>query len=292
MELKKERIEALIEALPYFQKHRGSLFVIKVGGHAMTSKESLEKIMQDVVLMQYIGIRPVVIHGGGPEISHMMSRMGKKPEFVEGLRVTDSETLEIVQMVLIGSIGQKIVSIIDRFGGLGLTLSGRDGRLIIAKKRSPIMVVDREVDLGMVGEITEINPNIIKVATENGFIPVISPLALDDKGTGLNINADTVAGEIAAALDAEKLIMISDVDGLFEDPSDPKTLISKLTIAKIETLLKDGKIGEGMIPKVEAIVHAISSGVSKAHIINGKVAHSLLIEIFTKEGIGTMLTGD
>lgn len=286
------REEILIEALPYIREFYGSKVVIKVGGHALVDESIMDKITQDVVLLRFVGICPVVVHGGGPEITRLMERLGKKPQFIGGLRITDDETMEIARMVLVGSVNERIVSLIGKHGGKGLGLSGNDGTLIVAKKKQKRTVgiegEEKEVDLGWVGEIEAINAEIINITTEKGYIPVISPIAVDNAGNSLNVNADSVAGEIAYAIKAKKLILLTDVPGVLRNPADPTTLISQTTPAEIKELIAKNVIGEGMIPKVEASLKAASGGVT-AHILDGRESHSILLELFTDSGIGTMI---
>ena len=289
--LKRENI--LIEALPYIREFYDSIIVIKMGGHAIVDPEIMEMIVQDIVLLKFVGIHPVIVHGGGPEITEKMERMGKKPEFVAGLRVTDDETLEIARMVLVGNVNSKIVSLISKHGGKGIGISGSDGRLIVAKKLAPQRVtvggVEKEIDLGWVGETEVINPEIVLILAGKGYIPVISPIATDEKGNDLNVNADTVAGDIASAIGAKKLIALTDVPGILRDPGDPETRISKIVFDDIETLIADEIISGGMIPKVKSSASALKGGVRNVHIIDGSRPHSLLLELFTHEGIGTMI---
>ncbi len=289
--MKRENI--LIEALPYIREFYDSIMVIKMGGHAIINAEIMEMIVQDVVLLKFVGIHPVIVHGGGPEITEKMERMGKKPEFVAGLRVTDDETLEIARMVLVGNVNSKIVSLISKHGGKGIGLSGSDGRLIVAKKLAPQRVtvggVEKEIDLGWVGETEVINPEIIMILAGKGYIPVISPIATDEKGNDLNVNADTVAGDIASALKAKKLIALTDVPGILRNPGDPETRISRIAYNEIETLIKNNILSGGMIPKVKSSASALKGGVGQVHIIDGSMPHSLLLELFTHEGIGTMI---
>ena len=286
------REEILIEALPYIREFYGSKVVIKIGGHALVDESIMDKITQDVVLLRFVGICPVVVHGGGPEITRLMERLGKKPEFIGGLRITDYETMEIARMVLVGSVNERIVSLIGKHGGKGLGLSGNDGTLIVARKKRKQTVgiegEEKEVDLGWVGEIEAINAEIINITSERGYIPVISPIAVDNAGNSLNVNADSVAGEIAYAIKAKKLIVLTDVPGVLRNPADPTTLISRATPAEIKELIAKKVIGEGMIPKVEASLRAASGGVT-AHIIDGREPHSILLELFTDRGIGTMI---
>jgi acetylglutamate kinase len=289
--MKREQI--LIEALPYIREFSGSFIVVKIGGHAMVNKRLMENVIEDIVLLRYVGMQPVLVHGGGPEISEKMEKMGKKPEFVSGLRITDEETLEIARMVLVGNINTSIVALIGKHGGKGVGLSGKDGRMITARKKEPQRVVyegaEREVDLGWVGETEVINPEIIMIMAGKGYIPVISPIAVDTKGHSLNLNADTVAGDIAAALMARKLISLTDVSGVLRSPDDATTKISRMTVVQAREYIQSGIIAGGMIPKIHASIRAVESGVQNAHIINGNVPHSLLLELFTDEGVGTMI---
>lgn len=289
--LKRENI--LIEALPYIRDFYDSIMVIKMGGHAIIDPDIMEKIVQDIVLLKFVGIHPIIIHGGGPEITEKMERMGKKPEFVAGLRVTDDETLEIARMVLVGNVNSRIVSLISKHGGKGVGLSGSDGRLIVARKIAPQRVnvggVEKEIDLGWVGETEVINPEILLILAGKGYVPVISPIAIDEKGNDLNVNADTVAGDIAAALRARKLISLTDVPGILRKPEDHSTRISRIAVGEIEDLINNNIIGGGMIPKVKSSASAINGGVGQVHIIDGSMPHSLLLELFTHEGIGTMI---
>ncbi len=287
------RENILIEALPYIREFYDSIMVIKMGGHAIISHDIMEKIVQDIVLLKFVGIHPVIVHGGGPEITEKMERMGKKSEFVAGLRITDDETLEIARMVLVGNVNSKIVSLIGKHGGKGVGLSGSDGMLIVARKLAPQRVkvgeVEKEIDLGWVGETEVINPEIIMIFAGKGYIPVVSPIATDENGNDLNVNADTVAGDMAASLKAKKLISLTDVPGILRDPKDPKTRISKIAYDEIETLIKGNIISGGMIPKVRSSASALEGGVEHVHIIDGSKAHALLLELFTHEGIGTMV---
>ena len=291
MELKRENV--LIEALPYMQEFYKSIMVIKVGGNAIISPQIMEDIIKDVVLLRYVGIKPVIVHGGGPEITEKMGLMGKKAEFVQGLRITDDETMEIARMVLVGNINTKIVSLIGVFGGKGIGLTGYDGRMILGHKQGTKTVivdgVETEIDIGWVGESEVINPDILNIVLQNGYIPVISPIAIDAQGNALNINADTVAGDIAAALHAKKLILMTDVSGLLRDMKDPNSRISHITLDDIDPLIAEGVIKGGMIPKIRGAAVAVKGGVEKAHIINGSVSHTMLLELFTNCGVGTMI---
>lgn len=286
-----EKVKVLIEALPYIREFYGSYMVIKIGGHAMVSDKVLESVVKDVLLLYYVGIKPIVVHGGGPEISEKMQKFGIKPKFIDGLRVTDEETIEIVEMVLDGKINSKIVSMFIKNGGKAVGISGKDGLLIIAKKK----LIKRKrgdleevIDLGFVGETEYVNPEILKILIDHGFIPVVSPVASDLAGNIYNINADIVAGHIASALKAKKLIILTDVPGILRDPNDKSSLISRIKVGELEKMLEEGMFSGGMLPKVEAVIMALKNGVEKAHIIEGR-EHSILLELFTKEGIGTMV---
>lgn len=286
------REEVLMEALPYIQHFHGKTIVIKLGGHAMVDAEMLENAIKDIVLLHYVGMRVVVVHGGGPEITEKMKALGKEPQFVGGLRITDADTLEIAQMVLVGKINDGIVSILARCGARGIGISGNDGSIIIAKKiatqRVKVGEEEQEVDLGYVGEIERINPELITTLLSNGYITVIAPLAIDRAGRTLNINADTAAGEIAVSLGAYKLINLTDVDGVMD--KDRTQVYRRLKAAETEDLMTDGTIAGGMIPKIESCVRAVKGGVPFAHILNGNKAHTILLELFTDAGVGTMIT--
>jgi len=288
-----EDVKVLVEALPYIKEFHGSTMVIKFGGHAMVNEEIMEKTIKDILLLYFVGIKPIVIHGGGPEISEKMEKFGLKPKFVDGLRVTDRDTLEVVEMVLDGKINSKIVSTFIKNGGKAVGISAKDGLLVVAKKKTIKKKVggeEVELDLGFVGESEMVNPDILKILVDNKFIPVISPIAADKEGNVFNLNADIVAGHIAGAIKAKKLIMLTDVPGLLRDQNDPSSLISKIDYSELEKMLEEGKVKGGMIPKVESVLIALKEGVEKAHIIDGSKEHSILIELFTKEGIGTMVT--
>lgn len=278
-----DKAAILIEALPYIQNFYGSTIVVKYGGNAMINQELKEAVCQDIVLLKFIGLNPVIVHGGGPEITNMMKRVGKESAFVNGLRVTDSETMEIAQMVLVGKINTELVTLLNGYGGKAVGVNGKDAQLIQAKKH-----VD-EVDLGFVGDIELINPELLHILSREGYIPVVSSVGVGVDGTSYNINADQVAGVLAGALNAAKLILLTDVEGIFADPKDSKTLISQLSIAKAKKLIASGQINQGMIPKVDACMEALNAGVGRTHIIDGRKLHSILLEIFTNEGIGTMV---
>jgi acetylglutamate kinase len=287
------REQILIEALPYIREFHDSIMVIKVGGHAMVDPKIMEDIVKDVVLLRYVGIHPIIVHGGGPEITQKMESMGKKSEFVAGLRITDDETLEIARMVLVGNINTKIVSLIGLNGGKGLGLSGKDGQLIMAKKKALQRITyegkEHEVDLGWVGDIELINPEILMIAAGKGYIPVVAPIAVDENGNSLNINADTVAGDIAVAMKAKKLILMTDVPGVLQKTDDESSRISRIQIDTVDDLIQEGIISGGMIPKIRSAAHGVKRGVEKVHIIDGSKSHSILLELFTDQGIGTMI---
>jgi len=291
-----KRENVLIEALPYIREFHDSVMVVKVGGHAMVDPQVMSDIIQDIVLLRFVGIHPVIVHGGGPEITEKMERMGKKSEFVGGLRITDDETMEIARMVLVGNINTRIVSLISKHGGKGVGLSGKDGKMILAKKKptQKILIedVEHDVDLGWVGDTEIINPEIINIVTANGYIPVISPIAMDSEGNALNINADTVAGDLADALNAKKLILMTDVPGVLRDQTDVSTRISRIGVDEVEQLIEDGIIGGGMIPKMRSAKASVEGGVDRVHIIDGSISHSVLLELFTDQGIGTMVYKD
>ena len=280
------RAAIISEALPFLRRYRGQTMVIKYGGNAMIDDRLKDAVIRDIVLLHYVGFRPVVVHGGGPEITEAMKRLGKTPEFVGGHRVTDAETVEIVEMVLAGKTNKGIVSLINRSGGKAVGLSGKDGNLIVARKRAA-----EGVDLGFVGDVVAINPEIIHVLAQNDYIPIVSSVAVGDEGETLNINADLVAGDLAAALGATKLILLTDVEGVYRDFSDKSSLISRLTLAEARRMIEGAEIDRGMIPKLEACVRALEGGVERAHIIDGRQQNSLLIELFTEAGIGTMVEG-
>lgn len=279
----------LIEALPYIRNFSGKTFVIKYGGAAQVEGHLKDAFAQDIALLSFIGIHPVIVHGGGPKISSTMEKMGKKPTFVQGQRVTDKETMEIVEMVLGGLVNKEIVSLINKHGGKAIGLSGKDGGLIRAKKKmtkkaTPETGVEEIIDLGLVGEVTDINSQVLESLEREGFIPVISPIGISQHNETLNINADFVASAIASKIKAEKLILLTDVPGIKDKKG---SVISTFKEKNIKKLLSDETISGGMIPKVDACAIALNSGVSKTHIIDGRIAHCLLLEIFTKEGIGT-----
>ncbi len=284
-----EKANVLIEALPYIRNFYGKTFVIKYGGAAMVEENLKDAFAQDIVLLNFIGIKPIIVHGGGPAINNILAKMGKKPEFVHGHRVTDRETIDIVEMVLGGHVNKQIVSLINSHGGRAIGLSGKDGNLIKAKKKvirkpSAETGTPEIIDLGLVGEVEKINPGIITSVEKDGFIPVIAPISSGNKNETLNINADYVAGMVAHALKVEKLILLTDVEGV---KGKNKKLFPTLNKTKIKTLISQKVIAGGMLPKVQACQNALKGGVKKTHIIDGRVAHALLLEIFTEKGIGT-----
>jgi acetylglutamate kinase len=282
------KAEILMEALPYIRRFYGKTFVVKYGGNAMVDEELKASFAQDVVLLKYVGINPVVVHGGGPQIDQVLEKMGIASRFVRGMRVTDQQTIDIIEMVLVGKVNKEIVGLINRHGGMAVGLSGKDGALIQARKMSLTVSANGEppeiIDIGMVGEIVGINPTVINSLDEAKFIPVIAPVGVGEQGETYNINADLVAGQIAEALGAEKLILLTDVAGVRDKKGE---LVSTLKINQARKLIQEGIVGEGMIPKVECCMEALKGGVGKTHIIDGRVKHAILLEIFTEEGVGT-----
>ena len=279
-----QRAQVLTQALPYIRQYNGKIVVVKYGGNAMVSEELREQVMEDIVLLWLVGVRVVLVHGGGPEISDMMNRLGKKPEFVDGLRVTDQETVDIVQMVLAGKVNKTLVKLLEVKGGKAMGISGMDGGLIEAKMK--------RAELGYVGSITSVNIEPVMDLLEKGYIPVISTLGCDKEGNTYNINGDTAAAYIAGALGAERLIMMTDIAGVLRDKNDPNTLIPELTIGEAIKLFEEKVIAGGMIPKVECCIDAIHRGVERVIIMDGRVPHSILMEILTDEGAGTMVYGE
>jgi acetylglutamate kinase len=276
-----EKAVVLAEALPYIREFSGKTVVIKYGGHAMSDPALSDLFATDVVLMRLVGMNPVVVHGGGPQISDLMRRLGKEPEFVDGRRVTDAETVDIVRMTLVGKVNREIVASVNRHGSYAVGLSGEDAALIRVDQRDPL--------LGFVGDVREINPTIVERMLREELIPVIATVGVDDNGQAYNVNADTVAGAMAEALDAEKLVYLTDVAGVYGDWPDESSLISRIDVAGMEQLIADGKISEGMIPKLESCVSALKRGVRRAHILDGRLPHALLLEFFTRQGVGTMV---
>ena len=287
-----ERAAILVEALPYIQEFSGKTVVIKYGGNAMVNDELKDKVMQDVALMKYVGIRVVIVHGGGPEITEFLKKVGKEWSFVSGLRVTDEETVEIAEMVLDGKINSEIVTLLNRRGLRAVGLSGKDAGLIQAEKKLATVYEAGEktkVDIGYVGKAKKVDITIVEDLLERGYVPVIAPIGVGERGESYNINADYVAADIAGALHAEKLLLLTDTDGVYKNFEDKKTFLSTLTADDARDYIKEGIISGGMIPKVEACLHALSNGANKAHIIDGRLPHSIILELFTAAGIGTQV---
>ena len=293
MENIKNKAKILLESLPYISNFFGKIFVIKYGGHAMVDEALKKAFALNVILLKYIGINPVIVHGGGPQIGTFLDKLGKQSEFVEGMRVTDDETMDIVEMVLVGKVNKEIVNMININGGSAVGLSGKDAKLILAEKL--IMYKNYEnrppeiIDIGKVGVVKKINPEVLSMIMDKSIIPVIAPVGVDKNGHTYNINADLVAGEIAISLNAEKLIMLTDVEGVL---NKEKKLISTIKISKVNDLIDNGIISGGMIPKVEYCKKAVEKGVTKAHIVDGRIENVLLLEIFTKEGVGTEIINE
>ena len=278
-----DRAQVLVKALPYIQTYKGKTVVVKYGGNAMVNEDLKAAVMSDIVLMQLVGIHVVLVHGGGPEISSMLKKIGKESRFVQGMRYTDAETIDIVQMVLAGKVNKDLVQLLEQHNGKAVGLCGLDGGMIKVEK------LQAEEDLGFVGQITSVNTDVITDVTSAGYVPIISTIGAGESDGGVyNINADVAASRIAAALGAEKLILMTDIRGLLRDKNDEDTLISQLNVSDVPRLKKEGIIGGGMIPKVDCCVEAVRRGVPRAHIIDGRMPHSILIELFSDEGIGTM----
>jgi acetylglutamate kinase len=276
------RAAVLVEALPYIQRFRGRVIVVKYGGNAMVDPALARTFAEDIVLMHSVGLRPVVVHGGGPQISDLMERLGKVPEFRDGQRVTDAETVDIARMVLVGKVNREIVSAINVHGPLAVGVSGEDAGLILAGARHP--------DLGFVGDVHDVNPTLLQRLLAEELIPVVSTIGADATGQAYNINADTVAGAIAEALTAEKVIYLTDIEGLLADLADPSSLISRIDASALQTLIDDGTLTGGMIPKIAACLHAVTNGVGSAHLLDGRLPHVVLLELFSDAGVGTMIT--
>ncbi len=276
------RTRALLEALPYLQQFRGAVVVVKLGGNAIVDDDVLATFAADIVLLRSVGLRPVVVHGGGPQIGDLLARLGKETVFRDGLRVTDHETLDAARMVLVGKVGRNIITHINRHGAYAVGMSGEDGRLIQARVRDP--------ELGLVGDVVAVSPGIVQGLLSQDMIPVVSSIGVDDEGQSLNINADTVAGALGGALAAEKVVFLTDVPGLMGDLDDPATLVARATVADLEAGIADGTISGGMIPKVRSCIEAVEAGAASAHLLDGRVPHVLLLELFTDAGIGTMIT--
>lgn len=285
-----DKAEVLAEALPYIREFAGKTVVIKYGGAAMAAADLKDAVMQDIALMKYVGMNPILVHGGGPELSAMCRRMGIPSNFVDGLRVTDAATMELAQMVLVGKTNREIVTHLCRQGVKAVGLSGQDAGLITATKHLHRSVRTGEsVDLGYVGDVTAVDGEVLKALIDAGFVPVIAPIGLGPEGEAYNINADTVAGAIAAAVHAAKLVLLTDVEGVRADKDDPSSLLSRVTVEEIRAWMEQGKLEGGMIPKLQCCVTALEAGVERVHIIDGRIPHSLLLEIFTDEGVGTMV---
>ena len=288
----KDKAEILMDALPYIQEFYGTIVVIKYGGNAMINEALKENVMRNVALMKFVGIQPILVHGGGPEITGVLKKVGKESSFVSGLRVTDEETVEIAEMVLDGKLNSEIVSLLNLRGVRAVGLSGKDAGLIKAKKKLAAVYESdavREVDIGYVGEVTAVDTRIITDLLQQDYVPVIAPIGMGEHGESYNINADYVAAEIAGALRAEKLLLLTDVEGVYKDFADKSSLISQLHLEEAKAYIRSGVIDGGMIPKVEACLRALEAGAHKAHIIDGRLDHSIILEIFTSRGIGTMV---
>ena len=280
-----EKAQTLVEALPYIRAYTNKYVVIKYGGNAMNSPEIIKTILQDVAALKAVGVYPIVVHGGGPEINAMLARVGKKSEFINGLRLTDAETMDIVQMVLCGKVNKNICSLLGSMGVRAVGLSGKDGGLIKVRKKPPV----GGVDYGFVGEITSVDADMIEDLCLEDYVPVIASIGTDMSGNSYNINADTAAGEVGAAIGAHKLIYLTDIDGIRSDPSDPSTLLPEVRVADVERMIENGTISGGMIPKVRGCVTAVRKGIKHVNIVCGTIPHSILVELFTDRGIGTLI---
>lgn len=286
MEQIMEKAHVLIEALPYIQRFNRKIIVVKYGGSAMVDEDLKKQVIQDVTLLKLVGFKPIIVHGGGKEISRWVGKVGKEPEFINGLRKTDAETMEIAEMVL-NKVNKSLVSLVEGLGVLSIGISGKDGGLLKVKKK-----YSDGKDIGFVGEITEVNPKILYDLLEKDFLPIVCPIGMDEDSNSYNINADDAACAIARAVSAEKLAFLTDIEGVYKDPDDKSTLISELTVSDAKKLITDGFIGGGMLPKLNNCIDAIDNGVSRVHILDGRIAHCLLLEIFTNKGIGTAILGD
>ena len=286
-----DKAKILVKALPFIKKYHNKTIVIKYGGSAMVNPVAREQFIQDMVLMKYVGINPVIVHGGGPEINEMLNKIGKESKFVAGNRVTDEETVEIVEMVLSGKVNKGIVADINKYGGKAIGLSGKDGNMVFVEKKF-VEVDGEKIDIGFVGEIKEINTEVIKLLELNDTIPVISSIGVDKNSQTYNINADYVAGAIAGKLQADRLIFLTDVDGILLDYNDKQTLIDEIDVEKVNDLIERGIISGGMLPKVTTCLNAIENGVENVVILNGKLEHSVILELFTVEGAGTLIKKD
>ncbi len=283
-----KKAEILVEALPYIQALAGKTVVIKYGGNAMINDELKHSVMEDITLLKYIGLNPVVVHGGGPDITKALKSFNIQSEFINGLRKTDEQTMEVAQMVLVGKTNKEVVSLLNQKGGKAVGISGIDGMLLECEKHYEV-INGKMVDLGYVGQITKINTHVLEVLAKDEYIPVVAPIGTDKYGQSYNINADTVAAELATALKAEKLILLTDVEGV-KSSKDENRILHAITCEEVQSLISDGTISDGMIPKVLGCVHALKNGVERAHIIDGRIPHCILLEIFTNKGIGTMIT--
>ena len=281
-----DKAEVLIEALPYIQRFNRKIIVVKYGGSAMVDEELKARVIQDVTLLKLVGFKPIIVHGGGKEISRWVGKVGMKPEFKNGLRVTDEATMELAEMVL-GKVNKSLVQLVESLGVRAIGISGKDGRLLSVKKKYA-----NGEDIGFVGDVTNVNADILYDLLEKDFLPIICPVGLDDDNNTYNINADDAACAIAKAMKAEKLAFLTDIEGVYKDPQDPSTLISELTVSEAHKLVGDGDIGGGMLPKINNCIEAIESGVSRVHILDGRIPHCLLLEIFTNKGIGTAILND
>jgi len=277
-----DRVRILSEALPYIQRFANRTVVVKYGGAAMKDSNLKDKVVRDIVFLSCVGLRPIVVHGGGPEINTWLGKLNIEPQFKDGLRVTDAETMDVVEMVLVGRVNKELVSLIDQAGGSAVGLCGKDGNLITARPQG-------NEGIGFVGEVAAVNTDLLETLVERGYVPVVSSVAADETGQAYNINADTVAGEIAAAMGAEKLILLTDTPGILRDYRDPSTLIYKLDLTTARGLIDDGTVGGGMIPKVNCCIRSLAQGVRAAHILDGRLPHALLLEILTDSGIGSMI---
>lgn len=287
-----DKAAILVDALPYIREFSGKTIVIKYGGNAMINEDLKEKVIQDIALMKYVGIRPVVVHGGGPDITDFLKKIGKSTQFINGLRVTDAETVELAEMVLVGKINKQIVSLLNRAGLKAVGLCGKDAGLITAKKKMALVKengIAKTVDIGFVGEVTSVNTVLLNDLLDKNYIPVISPIGVGKDNESYNINADYVAAEVAGALGAEKLLLLTDIEGIYEDYNDKSTFISTITQERVKQMIASGSIAGGMIPKVEACIRSLETGAAKTSIIDGRQEHSIILEVFTSTGIGTQV---
>jgi acetylglutamate kinase len=280
------KAEVLIEAIPYIRTFAGSIVVVKYGGSAMVDEQLKKSVIQDIAMLKYIGLKPVVIHGGGKEITSLLDRLGKKSEFLDGLRVTDAETAQVAEMVLSGSIGKSLVSELEQVGISAVGISGKDGRTLLCSKK----LDDKGRDLGYVGHVEKVDTSLLETLLSNNFVPVVSPVGVDEEGNTYNINADYAASAVAGSLSAQKLVFLTDVEGILKDKDDPSSIIRTLSTRQAEAYIQDGTINGGMIPKVQCCLDGLERGVSSVHVLDGRVPHAILLEIFTTRGIGTMVT--